>query len=178
MRSRYRVHEPDQAHFITSTIINWLPVFTTAACCDILVASLAYCREQKGLRVYAWVILDNHFHAIVAAPELPRVLVDLKRHTAKHLLAQLEREGRVWLLTQLGLRRARHKPESGHQVWQEGYHPQSVATDEMMVQKLEYIHRNPVKRGLVAEPEHWVHSSAHVWLPGAVVRLRCDDWRG
>ncbi|MEI7958880.1 MAG: hypothetical protein WCI40_07200 [Verrucomicrobiota bacterium] len=70
---------------MTSTIVAWLPVFTTSARCDILVQSLAYCRMHKGLVIYGWVILDNHFHAILAAPDLPRVLADLKRHTAQQL---------------------------------------------------------------------------------------------
>ncbi len=56
-------------------------------------------------------------------------------------------------------------------------HPQSIATDEMMLQKLEYLHHNPVKRGLVAAPEHWRYSSAHEWLAGAVPALRVDEWR-
>jgi len=47
MRSRYRINEPDAAHFITSTVVAWLPVFTTQACCDILARSFAYCREHK-----------------------------------------------------------------------------------------------------------------------------------
>ena len=50
-------------------------------------------------------------------------------------------------------------------------------SDAMMLQKLEYLHNNPVKRGLVASPEHWRYSSAHEWLPGAMVVLRCDPWR-
>ena len=49
MRSRYRIHEPAAAHFITSTIIEWLPVFTTAACCDVLIRSFEHCRQHKGL---------------------------------------------------------------------------------------------------------------------------------
>ena len=68
MRSRYGVHEHDRAYFVTSTTVAWLPIFTTAARCDILVESLAYCRANKRLRIYAWVILDNHFHAMFAAP--------------------------------------------------------------------------------------------------------------
>src|SRR5436305_11700103 len=70
MRSRYRIREPDCAHFVTATIVEWLPVFTTAACCDILVRSLAFSREHKHLRIHAWVILDSHFHAILSAPDL------------------------------------------------------------------------------------------------------------
>jgi putative transposase len=81
MRNRYRIHEPNAAYFITATVIAWLPVFTTATRCDILIDSLEYCRKHKGLKIHAWVILDTHFHAILAAPELSRVLADFKRHT-------------------------------------------------------------------------------------------------
>ena len=177
MRSRYQVHAPDHAHFVTSTIVAWLPVFTTSARCDILVQSLAYCRMHKGLVIYGWVILDNHFHAILAAPDLPRVLADLKRHTAQRILEQLESEGCEWLLEQFRYRRAAHKTESAHQVWQEGTHPQAIVGDEMMLQKLEYLHNNPVKRGLVAAPEHWRYSSAHEWEAGGEPVLRCECWR-
>jgi REP element-mobilizing transposase RayT len=177
MRSRYRVHSPERAHFITSTTVAWLPVFTTARRCDILLDSLAYCREHKALKLYAWVVLDNHFHAIVSAVDLPQVVADLKRHTTKRILAQLEEERAEWLLNQLAYQRAKHKSESTPQLWQEGYHPQSIPTDAIMLQKLEYVHMNPVHRGLVAAPEHWRYSSAHEWLPGAMPLLRVDGWR-
>ena len=101
MRSRYRVGDPHQAHFVTSTIVEWLPVFTTSACCDLLVEAFRHARQHHALQIYAWVILDNHFHAIFAAPELSRVLSSIKSYTAKQLLAQIERENRVWLLNQL-----------------------------------------------------------------------------
>jgi REP-associated tyrosine transposase len=176
MRSRYRIHESDKAHFITATIIEWLPVFTTAACCDIIVRSLEHCRQHKGLKVHAWVILDNHIHAILAAPDLTGTLRDLKSFTAKQILDQLKAEGREWLLNQLRYYRAAHKANE-YQLWQEGSHPQAIFSDEMMQQKLDYIHNNPVKRGMVASPEHWRYSSAHEWLAGAVPVLRCDPWR-
>jgi len=177
VRSRYRINNENTAHFITSTVVEWLPVFTTAACCDLLVRSFEYCRQQKALRVYAWVILDNHFHAIVSGLQLARTLADLKKFTAHEILDQLKLEGRDWLLNQMEFFRAAHKRESSHQVWQEGVHPQSIASDQMMLQKLEYLHNNPVKRGLVASPEHWRYSSAHEWLPGAVPAMRVDPWR-
>jgi|SRR6266404_159130 len=177
MRTRYRINNENAAHFVTSTIVEWLPVFTTAPCCDILVCSFEFCRQQKELRIHAWVILDNHFHAIVSGPNLARTLRDLKKFTAHKILDQLELEGRQWLLNQLAYFRAAHKRESAHQIWQEGVHPQSISSDEMMLQKLEYLHNNPVKRGLVASPEHWVYSSAHEWLPGAVPVMRVDLWR-
>ncbi|MBA3963397.1 MAG: transposase [Chthoniobacterales bacterium] len=177
MRSRYLVLDPHRAHFVTGTIVAWLPVFTTAARCDLFAQALEYCRAHKGLTIYAWVILDNHFHAILAAPDLSRVLADLKRHTARRLVEQLEAEGCAWLLHQLAHFRLAHKSESAHQVWQEGSHPQAILGDAMMEQKLAYLHNNPVKRGLVASPEHWRYSSAHEWLAGGQAVLRCDRWR-
>ena len=81
MRSRYRILERDFAHFITATTVAWVPIFTTRARCDILVQAIEYCRQHKALTLHGWVILDTHFHAIVAAPNLARVLADLKRHT-------------------------------------------------------------------------------------------------
>lgn len=177
MRSRYRVHETKAVHFITATIVAWLPVFTTAARCRIIIESLEYCRAHKGLKVHAWVILDNHLHAILAAPDLSRVLADFKRHTAQRLMEQLEAEGCEWLLNQFRYNRAAHKAESERQVWQEGSHPQALVSDAIFDQKLEYLHNNPVKRGLVAAPEHWRYSSAHEWCPGAEPVLRCDPWR-
>jgi putative transposase len=177
MRSRYRILERDFSHFITGTTVVWLPIFTTAKRCDILVQAFEYCRQHKALKVHAWVILDTHFDAIVAGPELARVLADLKRHTARRIIELLEKERCTWLQRELRSHRAPRKTESQHQLWQEGSHPQAIMSDTMMLQKLEYVHNNPVKRGLVASPEHWRYSSAHEWLPDAMVGLRCDPWR-
>ena len=177
MRSRYRILEPHAAHFVTGTIVNWLPIFTTGACCDVLVASLLHCRAQMGLQIHAWVILDNHFHAILSGPDLAETLGAMRRYTAHALLEQIATERREWLLNQLAYYKAAHKTGSQHQVWQEGLHPQAMAGDEMMLQKLDYLHHNPVKRGLVAAPDHWRYSSAHEWLAGGLPVFKCDPWR-
>ena len=177
MRTRYRVLEPQAPHFITSTVVGWLPVFTTAARCQIIVDSLEYCRAHKGLKVHAWVILDSHLHAILAAPDLPRVIADFKRHTARRLIELLEAENADWLLHLMRQWCPGYKTQSDIQFWQEGYHPEALFSDAVMEQKLEYLHNNPVKRGLVAAPEHWRFSSAHEWCSGTTPLLRCDPWR-
>ncbi|HEX8372065.1 MAG TPA: transposase [Chthoniobacterales bacterium] len=162
---------------MTSTIVEWLPVFTSAKTCDILVETLAWYQANKGLKIYAWVILENHFHAILQHDELPRVMADLKKFIARKLVSHWEGTRQEWLVHQLAHYKLKHKTTSQHQVWQEGYHPQQISDDAMMLQKLEYLHMNPVRRGLVVEREHWRYSSAHVWLPGAKPVLRCDEWR-
>ena len=177
MRTRYRIREPYAAHFITGTIVQWLPVFATSACADILVQSLLHCREHRELRIHAWVILDTHFHAVLAGPELEGTIMAIKRHTALALLEQVRVEGREWLINQLAYYKSSHKTASQHQVWQEGVHPQAIVGDEMMMQKLTYLHENPVKRGWVAAAEHWRYSSAHEWLAGGQVMFKCDPWR-
>ena len=177
MRSRYRIQEPDHAHFVTATIVEWLPVFTTAACCDVLIRSFEHCLEHKGLRIHAWVILENHVHAILSGPGLADTLRDLKRFTSRALLEQIRAEGREWLLNQLAYYCARHKTTSEHQVWQEGVHPEAILSDAIMEQKLEYLHNNPVKRGMVVAPEYWRYSSAHEWATGGLPVMRCDSWR-
>ena len=177
MRSRYSVCEKERAHFVTSTIVDWLPLFVLPSCCGILAQSLDFCRREKGLRLYAWVIMDNHFHAVVQCEELARVMADLKKFTAHRLLAQIEAEQRGWLLDLLAKAKAEHKHRSQFQVWQEGFHPQAIYSDTTMIQKIDYVHANPVRRGWVVSPEHWRYSSAHEWLPGAELVLRCDEWR-
>jgi len=101
VRSRYRINNETTAHFITSTIVEWLPVFTNASCCDRLVRSLEHCRQQKALRIHAWVILDNHFHAVVSGPQSARTLAELKKFTARVILDQLKLERRDWLISAL-----------------------------------------------------------------------------
>ena len=169
--------EPHAAHFITSTVVGWLPVFTTEARCQIVVDALEYCRQHKALKVYGWVILDNHLHAVVEAPDLPRVMADFKRHTARRVIERLREDNATWLLRLLREACPGYKEESNYQFWQEGYHPQAVESDAVMEQKLTYLHNNPVVRGLVAVPEHWRYSSAHEWCDGAFPVLRCDPWR-
>ena len=177
MRSRYRVHETHATYFVTSTIVNWLPVFTTAACRDILVDALLYGRTHRQLQIYAWVILDNHFHAILSCPDLVVTLGQLKSFTAHALVAQIQAEKREWLINQLTYYRAPHKKLQEHQVWQEGVHPQQIDSDEVMQQKIDYIHHNPVMRCWVVAPEHWRYSSAHEWFVGGHPSFKCDPWK-
>ncbi len=160
MRSSYKIYEKEGIYFITSTIVEWVPVFVNKAYFDILVSSLNFCVEHKNLDIFAWVILDNHFHLVCHAPELSKTLQSLKRHTAKEIIEQLESDNKKWILNLFAYYKKRHKKESEHQIWQEGFHPQLIYSANMLTEKIEYIHYNPVKRGYVEKAEYWLHSSA------------------
>jgi REP element-mobilizing transposase RayT len=166
MRSRYKVVESEGIYFLTSTIVHWIPVFTSRDACDIVIDSLAYCRKAKGLRIYAYVIMENHVHLVADAPDLSGVMQSFKRHTARALIADAEVKRKDWLLNQLTYYRQKHKEDSDYQVWQEGVHPQLVLDDAMLWQKVEYVHNNPVRRGYVDAVEHWRYSSARCYVAG------------
>ena len=112
MRSRYKILELESPHFITCTIVGWLPVFTRTRYLDIITASLSFCRQQKGLRLHAYVILDNHFHLVVSSDNLSQVIRDFKRHTAKEILAVTRQEDKQWLLKQFEFFKSGHKGDS------------------------------------------------------------------
>ena len=175
MRSKYRLVEPDGIYFLTSTIVHWLPVFTTGAACQLLLDALTYCRKNKSLRLYAFVILDNHMHFIAEAPKLDNVLKAFKSFTAKEILRHAEAKGQDWLLHQLAFATKEYKLESQHQVWQEGLHPQLIQSQDMLRQKMEYTHNNPVRRGLVDLPEHWRYSSARNYLLNDHSAMEIDE---
>jgi REP element-mobilizing transposase RayT len=169
-RSRYRIWEKDQAHFLTCTVVGWIPVFTRPETMDIVLESWRYLQQQRGFQLFGYVILEKHLHLIASSPDLSREMKDFKSFTARRIIDLLEAQNVTVFLDQLAWRKARHKVESQYQLWQEGSHPQQILGEEMMIQKLEYIHYNPVKRGFVDEPEHWRYSSArnYAGMPGLI----------
>jgi len=147
-------------YFVTSTVVEWLPVFTSKPYFEIVIDAFKFCQVNKKLVLYAYVILENHFHLVVSGPKLSNVLQSLKRHTSRQIIQLLTTQGREHLLDQLVFYKKKYKRESTYQVWQEGFHPELIQSDAMLVQKIEYIHLNPVKRGYVDHAEHWRYSSA------------------
>ena len=147
MRSRYKITEEDGVYFVTSTITAWLPVFTSREYFEIVVDVLRFCQEKKALMLYAYKILENHFHLVVSGSTLPNVMQSLKRHISRQIIQLLKTQRKEWLLNQLAVYKKKYKSESAYQVWQEGFHPELIQSDDMLVQKIENIHYNPVKRG-------------------------------
>ena len=158
-RSRYRFVDVTQAHFMTCTVLHWVPVFTRTETVEILLDSLRHL-STEGLKIYAYVILENHMHIIAQSADLRHDVGRFKSYTAKQILAYLKENQVKTVLDQLAFYKKAHKNDRGYQFWQEGVHPEWIQSDEMMRQKIAYIHNNPVTRGYVDEPEHWRYSSA------------------
>lgn len=164
MRTRYQITENSSPYFLTCTIIEWLPVFTRQPYFDIIIDTLKYNRQKKGLKLFAYVILDNHLHLVAAGDRLDQTVKEFKSHTARAIIEMATSEDKTWLLNQLKYYKAKHKKKSHYQVWQEGFHPQLIQSEDMLHQKIDYIHDNPVNIGLVERAEDWLYSSARNYL--------------
>lgn len=167
MSSRYRIHDHQEIHFITFSVVEWVDALSRPYYKDIVIESLKYCQQEKGLILYAYVIMNNHVHIIASATErrkLSDILRDLKKFTSKKLIKEItdnDQESRkkwmLWIFTSNGTRNSNNEI---YQFWQQDNHPISLDTMEMINQRLEYLHNNPVKEGIVYKPEDYVYSSA------------------
>ena len=121
-------------------------------------------------QLFAYVILENHLHAIVKVPQLPTILKNFKSYTARKIVDLLEHRSADVLLKQLKFQKLAHKVESDYQIWQEGSHPEQIQGDDMMWQKIEYSHNNPIERGYADDPLHWRYSSVRSYAgqPGLI----------
>ena len=86
MRTRYKIIDTDRIYFITATIIEWLPVFTRKPYFEVLIDSFNYSRTNKGLKIYAYVIMDNHFHLICQGDDLGKIIKEIKSYTNVKLI--------------------------------------------------------------------------------------------
>lgn len=175
-RSRYRFDDPQSTHFLTCTIVNWLPVFTRPETVDILLDSFRYLQRERDLLLYGYVILENHLHWIAASQDLARDVAHFKSFTAKRIVGRLEEFNAYTLLEQFAFRKRAYRADRSHQIWQEDSHPQEIQSWDMLRQKLDYIHENPVKRGYVDLPEHWRYSSARDYDGDTGLVKVCKDW--
>ena len=160
MASRNSIFEPDRPHFLTCTVVDWLPMFCSPPIVQIILDSWAYLQANGRLVIYAYVIMVNHLHLVASATDLSKEMASFKSFTARQIIDYLEDNDAHRVLDQLAWHKQRHKKDREYQLWQEGSHPQLIQGEAMVRQKVAYIHDNPVKRGYVDDPTHWRYSSA------------------
>ena len=154
-------------YFMTDTVVDWVDIFTRPTYKHIVVESLQYCQEHKGLIIYAWVLMSNHLHTIVGTEEgikVGDIWRDFKKFTSKKILATLEEDiqesRREWMLDRFEFRARNDKRISKYKFWQDGNDGQQIFSIDYLEQKLNYIHNNPVKAEFVSNPENYLYSSA------------------
>ena len=147
--------------------IDWMDVFTRPLYKHIILESLEYCQANKGLDLYAWVLMTNHLHLIVGVNggnTVGDVLRDFKKFTSKGIVKAIqenEQESRQeWLMNRFQFRAANDKKITNFKFWQEDNHVENIYSYDFYRQKLDYIHQNPVRQEIVARAEDYLYSSA------------------
>jgi REP element-mobilizing transposase RayT len=143
-----------------------LAVFTRLKQRYVIINALDYCQKQKGLEIYAYCIMPSHVHMLCKAKEgyvLSNIMRDFKRYTSKQIIETIinfPESRREWLLEYFNKACQHLKRKQTYKVWQDGYHAEICSSNKFILQKLNYIHNNPVIDKIVANPEDYVFSSA------------------
>lgn len=182
MDEGYAIRNQTLPHFITATVIDWVDVFSRKVYRDEVINSLDYCIKNKGMVLYGYVIMSNHIHMIIQSEEgkLSDLIRDFKKFTAKVILSKIQSEPesrREWMLERFELATQSHSRNKKYQFWKYGNHPEEIYTNKFMWSKLDYLHLNPVRAGIVEKASHYTYSSASNYVndKGLVKITKADN---
>ena len=177
-----QIQDGAAVYYLTFTIVEWLPVFIAEDPCLIITKSLNFCHQHKGLRINAYVIMPTHVHLILFDQDfdnerLRRTLRELRRFTGRQL-ADFCQQRMPDVFKQVINNPQR--TDRARQFWQQSRHPVAIWTESFWRSKVNYLHDNPRRKGLVVEAAAWRFSSAAYWLldpPGETdVKLTGIEW--
>jgi REP-associated tyrosine transposase len=153
-------------YFCTDTIVGWQSVFMSLPFFETIIESYRYCQTNKGLYIHGYVIMPNHLHSILSAANnnLSDVLRDFKRFTSSKISDLLQETNNNRLLKYFSTAAERVGRGNDYKIWQSGSHPEAIVSTNFFLQKLSYIHSNPVRKGFVERPEYWLFSSARNYI--------------
>ncbi|QSB25583.1 transposase [Flavobacterium sp. CLA17] len=165
MKEGYVIKDQNLPHFITSTVVDWIDVFSRQTYRDIVIESFDYCIKNKGMILYGYVIMSNHIHLIVQSEDgrLSDLIRDFKKYIAKNILEKIQNSNesrREWMLERFKLAAQSHQRNKEYQFWQYGNHAEEIYSNTFMWSKLDYIHLNSVRAGLVTKASDYIYSSA------------------
>ncbi|MEN9337402.1 MAG: hypothetical protein RLZZ500_2389, partial [Bacteroidota bacterium] len=165
MKEGYVIRDQSLPHFLTCTIVDWIDVFSRKTYRECVIDCFEYCIKNKGMILYSYVIMSNHIHMIIQSNEgkLSDLIRDFKKFTAKTILEKIQSEPesrREWMLERFKLAIESHSRNKKFQFWQLGNHAEEIYSEKFMWSKIDYIHFNPVRAGIVLNPQDYIYSSA------------------
>ncbi len=165
---RYTITDQNGCYFLTFTVVDWVDVFIRPVYKQIIVDSLNFCSDSKGLTVFAWCLMTNHIHLVAEAKDgfkLSEIIRDFKKFTARSVLSAIQDEPesrKDWMLYRFEYAGKFIKRIEKYHFWQDGNH--AVYLDphkpEMLEGRIFYTHDNPQRAGIVDNAEDYLHSSA------------------
>jgi putative transposase len=172
-RDLNRFYGGQDLHFLTFSCYRRRPLLT-AARCDLVLDILERVRRKYRFVVLGYVVMPEHLHLLVTEPQretLSTAIQALKLGFVRNLEGSVvptsRKFGEKW-----GTPRLFFPP---HRFWQARFYDFNVWTEGKRIEKLRYIHRNPVKRGLVESPEQWPWSSYRHYLSEEKGPVKIND---
>ena len=164
----YNFSEQQGCCYLTLNVVDWIDVFIRPVYKQVIVESLNYFIEKKGLTVFGWCLMTNHLHLMVQANQgfgLSAIINDLKKFTSRLILEDIDVEPdarRKWLLEKFQNASDSLKLLEKYQVWQTSINPVYIDLHDpgLVRSQLNYIHCNPVRDRIVLLPEDYLYSSA------------------
>lgn len=156
----YKIYNERYPYFITTGIHFGFPLFSNPEAAKIILENLQFLKSDRGIKLIAYVIMENHIHFISQGTNLRDKIGQFKSYSARRIIDLFKNHCHTKWLVRMRKVKSSYKTNQDYQLWSESFRPKQIISDKMMIQKIEYIHNNPVKRGYVDKPEHWRYSSA------------------
>ena len=156
------------AHFITTNTYNNYTYFKDEELCQILIEELEFYSRKYGFALIGYVIMPDHLHLLVwwdkeEKPNLSisEIMRGIKGATARRIIDLRQGKGLEQMLqsTRRSAHSKSHRQNLKYRLWQPGFYDFNIYSEEKFLEKLNYIHSNPVKAGLVSSPECYKWSS-------------------
>ncbi len=152
-------------YFITPTIQNWYYIFDRPNRWQILADAIIHYQKHNNLEIYAYVFMLNHLHLVVKSPDIIKFCKDFKRYTSKELIKNIKQH-------EPNILRLFSNENNGYNFWKKDNQPRIIENEKFALQKINYIHNNPVIKGYVEKPEYWKWSSTN---PDSAIKI-CENW--
>lgn len=165
MYRKYNIVDDFWCYFVTLSVIKWIPVFDYDKPRNILIDTIIFLQNNRKLRIHAYVIMPSHVHLIVSDgatvnERLKKSLASLRSYSSKKIISIISKE----IPKYYPILQKHNTHDRKLMFWQPGIYPKGIDNKEVYWQKIDYIHNNPVKAALVANPEDWYYSSANYFL--------------
>jgi len=156
--------------FITTTFRDWLSLLINDKYYQIIIDSIAFCLVKYKADLIVYSLMPNHIHMVLFfgdQPRIPEFMRDLKKYTSTKIRQNLDHDHRSALIEKLRFEKGMQR----FKVWKERYDAVIIRDQRVLATKINYIHENSVRKGLVENPEDWEFSSAKYYLNGQQGRL-------
>jgi len=177
-RERNNYERFGNVFFITSTIVGFIKLFEKKYLCDIIIENLRFYQNRGDFIIPAYVIMPNHIHLVLKTADqnsISKIMANFKRITSRQIADLLKKSGEYVTLKSLS-QAASHESEPS-KIWKPRFDSLVITKMDTLCQKIDYIHYNPVKKCLAANPEEWPYSSARNYAGLENVLLDVDtNW--